>query len=132
MTDCVFCHPDRPLLAESKLSFAFLDGFPISNGHALIVPKRHIVSIWEMTGDEYADAFNLIRRVRDILQKQFEPHGFNVGVNCGETAGQTVSHAHIHIILGTPETYQIREAECEISFPAKEITKHGSLHCRTL
>lgn len=51
-----------------------------------------------MTAEEYTDAFYLVRQVKELLQKKFEPQGFNVGVNCGEAAGQTVSHAHIHII----------------------------------
>jgi diadenosine tetraphosphate (Ap4A) HIT family hydrolase len=51
-----------------------------------------------MTTEEYADAFDLIRRVKDVLQERFKPQGFNVGVNCGEVAGQTVLHAHIHLI----------------------------------
>ena len=95
---CIFCGHDRSILAQTELSFALLDGFPVSNGHALVVPKRHVVSIWEMTKEEYADAFDLVRQVRDILQEKFEPQGFNIGVNCGEAAGQSVFHAHIHII----------------------------------
>ncbi len=95
---CTFCQHDRQVLAQTNLSFAFLDSFPVSNGHALVMPKRHVASIWEMTTEEYADVFNLVRQVKDILQQQFEPHGFNVGVNCGEAAGQTVFHAHIHVI----------------------------------
>ncbi len=75
-----------------QITFQFL------NGHALVISKRHVASIWEMRAEEYIDAFNLIGQVKDILQKQFEPEGFNVGVNCGEAAGQTVFHAHIHII----------------------------------
>lgn len=51
-----------------------------------------------MIAEEYTDAFNLVRQVKELLQKQFEPQGFNIGVNCGEAAGQTVFHAHIHII----------------------------------
>ena len=96
--DCIFCQHARPILVQTKLSFAFLDSFPVSNGHALVMPKRHVESIWEMTTEEYMDAFDLVRQVKDILQKQFEPKGFNIGVNCGEPAGQTVFHAHIHII----------------------------------
>ena len=96
--DCIFCQHDRPILARSKLSFAFLDSFPVSKGHVLVMPKRHVESIWEMTPEEYTDAFSLVRQVKDILQKQFEPQGFNIGANCGEAAGQTVFHAHIHII----------------------------------
>jgi len=86
------------MLAQTKLSFAFLDGFPVSNGHTLVVPKRHVVSLWEMTTEEYTDAFALLRHVKDVLQEQFNPQGFNVGVNCGQAAGQTVFHAHIHLI----------------------------------
>ena len=51
-----------------------------------------------MTAEEYADAFNLVKQVNDLLQERFDPQGFNIGVNCGEAAGQTVFHAHIHII----------------------------------
>jgi diadenosine tetraphosphate (Ap4A) HIT family hydrolase len=96
--ECLFCQSDRHILAETKLSCAFFDGFPITNGHSLVIPKRHVVSIWEMEDDEYIDAFNLVRAVKDILQKRFEPQGFNIGVNCEEAGGQTVLHAHIHVI----------------------------------
>jgi diadenosine tetraphosphate (Ap4A) HIT family hydrolase len=95
---CVFCQHGRQLLAQSELSLAFLDGFPVAKGHALVIPKRHVMSIWEMTDSEYTDAFNLVRRVKQVLQEMFNPHGFNIGVNCGEVAGQTVFHAHIHVI----------------------------------
>jgi ATP adenylyltransferase len=98
LVDCIFCQPDRAILAETKLSLAFLDGFPVSKGHALVVPKRHLASLWEMTTEEYTDAFALMRQVKDVLQEQFNPQGFNIGVNCGHAAGQTVFHAHIHLI----------------------------------
>lgn len=96
--DCIFCHLDRSILAETALSIAFLDSFPVTKGHALVVPRRHVVSLWEMTEEEYTDAFNLVRQVKDLLQKKFKSQGFNIGVNCGETAGQSVFHAHIHLI----------------------------------
>jgi diadenosine tetraphosphate (Ap4A) HIT family hydrolase len=85
-------------LAQTKLSLAVLDSFPVSNGHVLVVPKRHVETIWEMTPEEYFDAFNLVREVKDILQNKLDPQGFNIGVNCGEAAGQSVFHAHIHVI----------------------------------
>jgi len=96
--NCTFCRPDRSLLVETELSRAFLDRFPVSKGHTLAVPKRHVASLWKMTAEEYTDAFTLVRRVKKILQEQFRPQGFNIGVNCGEAAGQSVFHAHIHII----------------------------------
>jgi diadenosine tetraphosphate (Ap4A) HIT family hydrolase len=98
MTDCIFCNLDRAFLAETDLSLAFLDAFPVSQGHTIIIPKRHIETIWDMTSEECADAFDLIRKVKDILKGKCNPHGFNVGMNCGEAAGQTVFHAHIHLI----------------------------------
>ena len=96
--DCIFCHLDRSILVETQLSCAFLDRFPVSRGHSLIIPKRHVVSLWEMTAEEYIDAFSLVRQLKQMLQAQFKPQGFNVGVNCGDAAGQTVFHAHIHVI----------------------------------
>jgi diadenosine tetraphosphate (Ap4A) HIT family hydrolase len=96
--NCVFCQNDRPVLAHTELSFAIFDGFPVSNGHTLVAPKRHVGSIWEMSAAEYIDAFNLVRQIKDLLIEKFDPQGFNIGVNCGEVAGQTVFHAHIHII----------------------------------
>ena len=96
--DCIFCQIDRAILAESKRSLAFFDGFPVSKGHALVVPKRHVPTIWDLSADEYIDLFNLVRRMKDLIQDQFEPQGMNVGANCGQAAGQTVVHAHVHII----------------------------------
>jgi len=96
--DCIFCNLDRSILVQSELSLAFFDGFPVSKGHSLVVPRRHVLSIWDMTAEEYADAFNVVRQVKDILERKFRPQGFNVGVNCGEVAGQSVWHAHIHVI----------------------------------
>jgi ATP adenylyltransferase len=95
---CIFCDPQREIIAQSGLSLAFLDSFPVAKGHALIVPKRHVATIWEMTEAEYADAFLLARTVKQALTERFSPDGFNVGVNCGEVAGQSVWHAHIHVI----------------------------------
>jgi galactose-1-phosphate uridylyltransferase len=76
---CPFCNVDRPLLAETDLSLAFFDAYPVSQGHTLIIPKRHIETIWEMTDEECADAIDLIRKVKGILKGKFDPHGFNLG-----------------------------------------------------
>lgn len=96
--DCPFCSLHRSILAETELSFAVLDSYPVSEGHTLVIPKRHVATIWRMTTEEYADAFDLIRQVKNVLQERFKPQGFNVGVNCGKAAGQTILHAHVHLI----------------------------------
>jgi hypothetical protein len=92
--DCIFCQIDRTILAETKLSLAFFDGFPVSPGHSLVIPKRHVPTIWELSAEEYSDLFNLVREVKDMIQDQFEPQGINVGANCGQAAGQTVEAGH--------------------------------------
>jgi len=96
--DCIFCNPKREILAENTLARAFFDSYPVSRGHGLVVPKRHAVTIFELSDEEYADCFSLVRPLKDLLLARYAPDGFNVGVNCGEAAGQSVWHAHIHVI----------------------------------
>ena len=97
-TDCIFCTLDREILAESALALAVFDSFPVSPGHALVVPRRHVATIFDMTDDEYSECFRLVRTLKDLLFVRFVPDGFNVGANCGEAGGQSVWHAHIHVI----------------------------------
>ena len=96
--NCIFCAPDREILAESALALAVFDSFPVSPGHALVVPRRHAATIFDLADDEYAECFRLVRTVKDLLLARFVPDGFNVGANCGEAGGQSVWHAHIHVI----------------------------------
>jgi diadenosine tetraphosphate (Ap4A) HIT family hydrolase len=96
--DCIFCTPEREIIAQSPLSLAFADAFPVSPGHSLVVPRRHVLTIFELDDKEYADCFLLARRVQAILAERLKPDGFNMGVNCLEAGGQSVWHAHIHVI----------------------------------
>jgi len=89
---------DKPKIAENNLSFSIYDTFPVSKGHALVIPKRVVADIFDLNDDEYKSCFDLVKVVKKILKKEFNPDGFNIGVNSGETAGQTIFHAHIHII----------------------------------
>jgi diadenosine tetraphosphate (Ap4A) HIT family hydrolase len=86
--DCTFCQLDRAIVAESKLSLSFFDGFPVSKGHALVISKRHVPTIWELSAEEYIDLFNLVKEVKDLIQDQFEPQGINIGANFGQAAGK--------------------------------------------
>jgi len=99
---CIFCHLNREIIAEARLSLAVFDSFPVSKGHALVIPRRHVATIWDMTDEEYAEAFLLVRKVKQVLHARFGTDAFNVGVNCGEVAGQSVWHAHIHVIPRYP------------------------------
>jgi diadenosine tetraphosphate (Ap4A) HIT family hydrolase len=74
------------------------DGFPISRGHTLIVPNRHIECLFDLAGEEYQAIWDLVAEFRAVLAAEFKPDGFNVGVNEGYAAGQTIMHAHVHLI----------------------------------
>ena len=96
--ECIFCRPQREILAENAHAIAVFDSFPVSPGHSLILPRRHVATVWELDETEYAACYALVRVLKPVLEARFRPDGFNVGVNCGEAAGQSVWHAHIHVI----------------------------------
>jgi diadenosine tetraphosphate (Ap4A) HIT family hydrolase len=102
MTACPFCHLPGPPLAETAHAFAISDQHPISPGHSLIVPRRHVPSIFALDDHEYNDCFALVRRFKALLETRHHPAGFNLAVNDGAVAGQTVQHAHIHIVPRYP------------------------------
>ena len=98
-TRCPFCCLVQPrILLQNEFAAAFLDGFPIADGHALVVPKRHVACLFELTEEEQAAVWSLVAQVRTKLITELHPDGFNVGLNDGEAAGQTVMHAHVHVI----------------------------------
>lgn len=98
--DCVFCHAEtiKEVIASSELSLAFYDGFPVSPGHALVIPRRHVASFFDLTEDEVADMMALVRKVKLLVDARFRPDGYNIGINVGEAAGQSVFHVHMHLI----------------------------------
>lgn len=88
---------DRVIL-ETPNCLAFLDGYPVSKGHALVIPLQPVISIFELDERMQSELWDTVRRVRDILEERHSPDGFNIGVNDGRAAGQTIPHAHIHVI----------------------------------
>src|SRR5690349_15539879 len=87
---CPFCAPGRTIVAETPLCVAFEDAFPVSPGHTLIITRRHVETYFECSADEKQDLWKLVDQIRERLVTARRPHGFNVGFNCGATAGQTV------------------------------------------
>lgn len=98
--DCPFCNPDfdRELIVESPNAYAIYDKFPVNEGHSLIIPKRHCEDYFDLTFEEQTECVFMLNKVKEIVSKRFKPDGFNVGINVGEKAGQTVNHVHIHLI----------------------------------
>ena len=98
--NCPFCkvESEREIIASSPLSVAFFDGFPVSPGHALIIPKRHVASFFDLSQEERLDLLNLADSVKQIVEERCHPDGYNIGINVGEAAGQSIFHVHMHLI----------------------------------
>jgi diadenosine tetraphosphate (Ap4A) HIT family hydrolase len=97
--DCAFCSFKHfRVIIGNDLALALRDEAPVSRGHALILPRRHVASWSETTEDERLAILELIDRVRERHDKELEPDGYNIGINDGPAAGQTVMHVHVHLI----------------------------------
>jgi len=102
MAKCFFCHlalGDKPeLISEDDGFFAIYDAAPVSLGHAIVVPKRHIVSFFDMEPDYAASMFGFVCTVKQEIDRRYKPDGYNIGVNDGRAAGRSTDHLHVHII----------------------------------
>jgi len=96
---CVFCSlPHDRIIDSNELAMTIRDGFPISPGHTLVIPKRHVGSFFEITTEERNALFALLDSAKAALDQAYHPSGYNIGINDGAAAGQTVPHLHIHLI----------------------------------
>lgn len=96
---CPFCDSTfRESLANNASCFATLDNYPISPGHTLIIPLRHVGSYFDLSRIERDDLWDLVEQAKTILDSQFSPDSYNIGMNDGPAAGQTIGHCHIHLI----------------------------------
>jgi len=94
---CPFCHPDSVLL-ENDLAYVIRDSNPVNPGHLLIIPKRHVADFFLTTEAEKAAMLLLLDMAKRHLNDKHAPAGYNIGINVGETAGQTIPHVHLHLI----------------------------------
>lgn len=96
---CLFCEiPESEIIVNHDLCFARWDKFPVSPGHLLVIPKRHFVSVFDATAGEFQAFREVLVLARKVIEKEYRPDGYNIGVNDGQTAGQSVFHVHIHVI----------------------------------
>ena len=100
MSDCIFCNIDQSRIIDSDKYFnVILDIYPVTELHTLIIPRRHVASYFELTEQEQSSLFVLLKKHKDKLQKMDSTiTGFNMGINDGEDAGQTIFHCHIHLM----------------------------------
>lgn len=96
---CSFCNLDKDrIIAESDDTLTIRDGFPISPGHTLIIPKRHVASFFDTTDEERSQMLAALEMAKQLLDLELSPDGYNIGINDGEAAGQTVRHLHLHLV----------------------------------
>jgi len=98
--DCRFCisKPGRRVMIKSKFGFAAWDRHPASDGHFLVIPYRHFASYFDINDEEREDLWNLVAEGKAMADEKWKPDGYNIGINVGEAAGQSVHHLHIHVI----------------------------------
>ncbi len=101
--NCLFCDiqsiDQQRIIAENNLAYVIRDGFPVTAGHTLFIPKRHTLDYFGLVPAEVSAINDLLAKQKKSLQEADSTiDGFNIGMNCGETAGQTIFHCHVHLI----------------------------------
>lgn len=95
---CLFCKDAKGVSLENELAYSARDSYAASPGHTLVIPKRHVSSFFDLTPEEIKACMELITEERKLLDAEHNPDGYNIGVNIGPAAGQSILHAHIHVI----------------------------------
>ena len=100
MEDCFFCKciDNKDFEFENELAVARFDDFPVNKGHLEVITKRHVKDWWNTTKEEKLAIFDLIDRAKNIIDDKYNPDGYNIGMNLGENAGQSIMHLHVHLI----------------------------------
>ena len=96
-SDCFFCRK-ADLIHEGELTFISQDKYPVSPGHALIVPKRHVPNYFDCTKHEITELWDFVNLAKQMIEKDHQPDSYNIGINVSKVAGQSVPHTHIHLI----------------------------------
>lgn len=97
--NCPFCSAaESEKVLRSALCYARWDMYPVTEGHLLIIPNRHFADYLSATSEENTALWIMVGEAKELLDKRFTPDGYNVGINVGVPAGQTVMHCHIHLI----------------------------------
>jgi len=96
---CTFCKiPGTDFIFENEYFYVIPDKYPVVEGHSLIISKQHKQDYFELSDQESIALLDISRKVRDWLDDSFHPSGYNLAMNCGKSAGQTIFHFHLHVI----------------------------------
>lgn len=98
---CLFCdikNDENIQIASSQNFVAIYDENPVTKGHSLIFPKKHIESFFDLSKHEIIEIYDLIKQVKGLTDKKYQPDAYNIGINDGQAAGRTIHHLHFHLI----------------------------------
>jgi diadenosine tetraphosphate (Ap4A) HIT family hydrolase len=95
---CLFCRDPKGVSLSNELAYSARDSYAVSPGHTVVIPRRHVAIFFDLTPEEVSACMALIIEERKLLDEEFKPDGYNIGVNIGQAAGQSIFHVHIHII----------------------------------
>lgn len=133
---CPFCRLSRrvEVICETATCVAFYDGYPVSPGHALIIPKRHVASYFDLTNHEREAMNVMLQYVKQKVEERYHPDGYNIGINVNEAAGQSVFHVHMHLIprykgdVNNPKGGVRGVIPSRQSYPAEKRIEHGNAY----
>ena len=122
---CLFCNiKESGLVKENDLAYASYDSYPVSEGHCLIIPKRHVKDYFDLSNDEIIACNDLIKEIKnEIIKKDNSVKGFNVGSNAGKISGQSILHCHIHLIPRRPGDVENPQGGVRSVIPLKQHYK---------
>ena len=122
---CLFCNiKESGLVKENDLAYASYDSYPVSEGHCLIIPKRHVKDYFDLFNDEIIACNDLIKEIKnEIIKKDNSVKGFNVGSNAGKISGQSILHCHIHLIPRRPGDVENPQGGVRSVIPSKQHYK---------
>jgi|TARA_B100001093_G_scaffold416864_1_gene407635 diadenosine tetraphosphate (Ap4A) HIT family hydrolase len=122
---CLFCNiKESDLVKENDLAYASYDSYPVSEGHCLIIPKRHVKDYFDLSNDEIIACNDLIKEIKnEIIKKDNSVKGFNVGSNAGKISGQSILHCHIHLIPRRPGDVENPQGGVRSVIPSKQHYK---------
>lgn len=96
-SDCIFCRR-VDLVHQGELTFISQDKYPASPGHMLIIPNRHVPNYFDCTKQEITDLWDNVKLAKQMVERDYKPDSYNIGINVSKVAGQSVPHTHIHLI----------------------------------
>ena len=122
---CLFCNiKESGLAKENNLAYASYDTYPVTEGHCLIIPKRHVKDYFDLSNEEIIACNDLIKEIKnEIIKKDNSVKGFNVGSNAGKISGQSILHCHIHLIPRRPGDVENPQGGVRSVIPSKQHYK---------